>query len=80
MRNQSAFASLSGDLELRADPVAYPKLNRSYCSYVSTVAALLLSLCPNIEVLYLGEGISCGPLADYLLRSNYALAPRPALQ
>ncbi|CAI4213160.1 unnamed protein product [Parascedosporium putredinis] len=44
-----------------------------------TIAALTLSLCPCIETVYIGE-LNPGLLEEYLLKSNYGLIPRPALQ
>ncbi|MBE3043189.1 hypothetical protein IMZ48_11580 [Candidatus Bathyarchaeota archaeon] len=52
-----------------------------YREYASTATALLLSLCPNISTLHLGGiGIYEHTLEEYLLKSNYGLSPRPALQ
>ena len=50
-----------------------------YREYASAATALLLSLCPNITTLHLG-GIHGDTLEEYLLKSNYGLSPRPALQ
>lgn len=43
------------------------------------IAAATLSLCPCIETVYIGE-LNPGLLEEYLLKSNYGLIPRPALQ
>jgi len=58
----------------------YDFQQRLYDNYASTVTALLLSLCPNIKTFYIGSSIRRGLLEDYLLKSNYGLVPRPALQ
>lgn len=50
-----------------------------YDEYASTAAVLLLSLCPNISTLHLGE-VHSTDFREYLLKSNYGLTPKPALQ
>lgn len=52
---------------------------KAYDEYAATAAALLLSLCPNISTLHLGE-IHSEYLEEYLRKSNYGLTPKPALQ
>lgn len=52
---------------------------RIFDEYASSATVLLLSLCPNIATLHLGE-VHSTDLREYLLKSNYGLTPKPALQ
>ncbi|KAH6898014.1 hypothetical protein B0T10DRAFT_577479 [Thelonectria olida] len=51
----------------------------SHRNYALTALTLLLSLCKNITTLRLGS-LGLGLLQDFLLKTNYNLLPKPALQ
>lgn len=51
----------------------------TYDEYAAAAAVLLLSLCPSISTLHLGE-IKSETMREYLLKSNYGLIPKPGLQ
>lgn len=49
-------------------------------NYDSAVAVLLISLCPNIVTLRIYNVWSESPLGQFLLKNNYGLLQKPALQ
>lgn len=49
-------------------------------AFLFAATIILLSLCRNISTLHLGRAGYEGPLAEYLLKSNYGQIPKPALQ
>ncbi|KAK5991903.1 hypothetical protein PT974_05291 [Cladobotryum mycophilum] len=56
------------------------KLSRHSKDFALTATTVLLSLCPNIVTLYVGETWRISVIQEYFLRNNYGLLPRRNLQ